>query len=128
MSDPQILQLFGLLFLAAGTGMFLHAKFYVTLFKEHKSNPAMSLLTGIITFILGYLVVMNHFRFSDDIATSTITIIGYLSFISGLSILAIPATMTTTISKVAPLSKHVRIWAAIIFVLGLIISYLGFCS
>ena len=125
MSDPQILQMFGLIYTALGIGMFINTKFYKPFLKEYKGNPAMTMLTGIITFVLGFAIVSNHNTWSSDIGVVMITILGWLSLIEGFLILAFPNTMIKIVGKIAPFSKHMKIWSLIIFILGLILLYLG---
>lgn len=128
MTDPQILQIFGLTYLSIGLGMSLNPKFYKGLLGNYKDNSAMTYLTGFIVFVLGFIIVSNHNVWSSNIETTVITILGWTALIKGFLVIIFPTTMIDLIRKVAPLSKHTKTWSMIIFFIGLIISYLGFFS
>lgn len=126
MTDPQILQLFGLAYMTMGLGMSVNSKFYKGLLGNYKDNPAMTYLTGIIVFVLGFLIVSNHNVWSSDIETTVITILGWAALIKGILVIIFPESMIKIIRKVAPLSKNTKTWSIIVFLIGAIISYLGF--
>jgi uncharacterized membrane protein len=126
MTDPQILQLFGLIYLSIGLGMSLNSKFYKDLLGNYKDNPAMTYLTGLIVFVLGFLIVSNHNTWSPNIETTVITVLGWAALIKGFLVIILPNTMIDVVRKIAPLSKHTKTWSMIIFLIGIIISYLGF--
>jgi len=126
MTNPQILQLFGLTYLSIGLGMSLNSKFYKDLLGNYKDNPAMTYLTGLIVFVLGFLIVSNHNIWSPNIETTVITVLGWAALIKGFLVIILPNTMIDVVRKIAPLSKHTKTWSMIIFLIGIIISYLGF--
>jgi len=127
MTEPQILQMFGLIYVAIGIGMFINSDFYKPLLKEYKSNPAMTTLTGMIAFVLGFVIIANHNVWEPETVTTVmITFIGWLALFKGLIILAFPTVMVKLIGGIAPLSHHTKAWALVIAVLGLVISFLGF--
>lgn len=126
MSELLVLQMFGLIYLSLGIGMFINTKFYSPILKEYKSNPAMTMLTGVISFVIGFLIVSNHNVWSPEISSVMITLLGWLSMVSGLLILAFPTMMVKMVGKFSPLANHTKVWSIIIFVLGAIISYMGF--
>jgi len=126
MTDPQILQIFGLIYLSMGLGMSLNQKFYKSLLGNYKDNPAMTYLTGLIVFVLGFIIVSHHNIWSSDITTVIITILGWTALIKGILVIIFPDTMISVVRKIAPISKHTKTWSMIVFFLGLIISYLGF--
>jgi len=126
MNDPQILQIFGLAYLTLGLGLSVNPKFYKGLIDNYKDNPAMTMLSGILAMVVGFIIVSNHNIWSSNLSTTIVTTLGWVSLVKGMLIIIFPESMIDMSKKVAPISENTKTWSMIIFLLGLIIAYLGF--
>ena len=128
MSDAQIFQLFSLVYLAVGVGMFINPSFYKKLFTDFCENAAVMYLGGVMSLAIGYLILT--LRGCSVCCASgfsiIIPIIGWLALIKGILILVQPKMMIAT-SKTFLKENFLKIMAVVIVLIGLAFSFLGFC-
>lgn len=125
MTEVQIFQVLGLLFLAVGLGMLINLNFYERLFRSLTESVAMLYLAGVINLVLGYFFVTFHNTWTGGWVV-VITVIGWLIFIKGIVILVLP-NVQISIAKAFIGKKGVMVVVGLIaLILGLIFGYLGY--
>ncbi len=126
MSDAQIFQIFSIVYITVGIGIFINPGFYKKLFEDFIENAAVMYLGGIMALTIGYLIVAFHNTWTKDLSV-IITIVGCLAMIKGILILIRP-NMIIALSK-AMIQKEsiLKIEAIAVIILGLVFSFLGFC-
>ena len=128
MSDAQIFQLFSVVYLAVGVGMLINPGFYKKLLTDFAENAAVMYIGGVAALAVGYLILA--FRGCSVCISGgfsvIITIIGWLALIKGLLILVRPQWMID-MTKSMLKENLIKIWAAVIIVIGLALAFLGFC-
>ena len=126
MSDVQIFQAFSLLYLAIGVGMFLNPDFYKKMFAEFCESGSIWYLGGIMALVVGYLIVAFHNTWTKDFSV-IITVIGWMGLIKGILIFVFPKSMIGLTKAIFGEGKNLKIAAIFIIILGLALSFLGFC-
>jgi uncharacterized protein YjeT (DUF2065 family) len=125
MTDASIFQIFGLTYLAMGLGMLFSHRFYKEMINKMIDNEAVLFVTGLIVFVIGYFLVAYHNIWIGG-WTIIITIFGWLAFLKGLMLIVIPEK-SIQLYKLVKISKgQLSVYGIIVFVLGVIFSYLGY--
>jgi len=127
MSDAQIFQIFSIVYIAFGIGIFINPGFYKKLFEDFIENAAVMYLGGVIALVVGYLILSFHFTGTRDISY-IITIVGWLALIKGILILIWPKIIIALSKAIQQKESVLRIEAVAVIVLGLAFAYLGFHS
>jgi len=128
MTDSQILQFIGLIYLAVGVGILVNPQYYKQMFADFKTSLAVMYLGGIFAFAIGFLLITFHNIWAKDVSV-IITIVGWLALIKGISILVFPKMMMKTMDIFINVKANtMRIMAAIIIVVGALLAYIGFCG
>ena len=71
MSDAQIFQLFSLVYIAVGIGIFVNPQFYKKLYEDFVKHTSTLYLGGLIALTIGYLIVTFHNTWTKDISVIT---------------------------------------------------------
>ena len=103
MTDILLFQLFGLIFLSVGAGMFINAKYCHKMIGALMSNRPLIFIIGILATTLGFLIVSIHNVWAFEWSV-LITIFGWASLLKGIIILAFP-TMFSEIAFVMRLNE-----------------------
>ena len=126
MSDAQIFQLFSLVYLAVGVGMLISPGFYKKLFTDFCENAAVMYLGGVAALVIGYVILAHRgIRCTQD-WSMILSLIGWLALIKGILILVQPKIMIA-LTKAMLKENLLKIEAVVIIILGLALSFLGFC-
>ena len=126
MSDAQIFQLFSLVYLAVGIGMLINPDFYKKLFTDFCESAAVMYLGGLMALAVGFLILAHRgIRCTQDWAM-ILSLIGWLALIKGILILVRP-NMMIAMTKDMMKDSLLKILPAIIILIGLAFSFLGFC-
>lgn len=126
MSDAQIFQVFSLVYIAVGIGIFVNPDFYKKIFEDCIESPAVMYLGGVLALVVGYLIVAFHNTWTCDLSV-IITVIGWLALIKGVIILLLPKTMAALTKAIMKKTIFLKIEAVVVIILGLALSFLGFC-
>ena len=126
MSDIQIFQIFSLIYLSVGIGILINPAFYKKLYKEFAESKTAMYFGGITALAVGYLIVTFHNTWTKDLSV-IITVMGWLALIKGVLILIQPKIIIEITQALAKKEGILKIQAVIIIILGLALSYLGFC-
>jgi uncharacterized protein YjeT (DUF2065 family) len=126
MTDAQIFQVLGIVYLAVGIGMLINPDFYKKLMSEFSENPPSMYLSGLAAMVIGYLLVTFHNIWPNDWPV-IITIFGWVALIKGLFLLLLPRVSIKISSFFQiQMTKLLTVWAVIIAVVGALLSWLGF--
>ncbi|MHC4742252.1 MAG: hypothetical protein ACYS8Z_10085 [Planctomycetota bacterium] len=126
MSDAQIFQILSLLYVAVGIGILINPDFYRKVFEDFTESPSVLYLGGAIALAIGYLIVAFHNTWAMDVSV-IVTIIGWIALLKGLVILIRPKIMIAICKAILKEKGTLKIEAIAIIILGLILSFLGFC-
>ena len=126
MSDAHILQLLGLIYITFGLGAIINKTHYRNLMAEAPRNLLYMLLSGMLAFIIGFLIVRYHNTWTCTWSV-LVTIIGWLSLIKGILIIVTPQTMIRLTQAIFNHTKNILIPALLILLLGILLALLGFC-
>jgi uncharacterized protein YjeT (DUF2065 family) len=126
MSDAQIFQIFSLVYLAVGIGMLINPDFYKKLFTDFCESAGVMYLGGLMALAIGYLILAHRgIRCTQDVAM-ILSLIGWLALIKGILILVRP-NMMIAMTKAMMKDSLLKILPALIILIGLVFSFLGFC-
>ncbi len=126
MSDAQIFQIFSLAYLAVGIGILINRDFYKKLFEDFSENAFALYFGGIAALVIGYLILAFHNTWTKDLSV-IITIIGWVALIKGILILIRPAIMIALTKAIVEKEGFLKIEAVAVIIIGLALSFLGFC-
>lgn len=126
MTDSSLLQIFGLVYLTIGLGMFFSPSFYRTMISRMIENEAVLFLAGLTALIIGFFLVGYHNVWWGGRAV-VVTVIGYLALIKGLLLLIAPAFAVRLYRSFRFSEKTLGLYSFFVLVLGLTLFYLG-CS
>ncbi|MHC4264757.1 MAG: hypothetical protein ACYSUK_02360 [Planctomycetota bacterium] len=124
MSDGQIFKLFGLVYLAVGSGILVNPEYYKNLFQEFAEKCCVMYLSGIMSLSIGFLLVTFHNIWAWEWSV-ILTIIGWLALIKGLVILVRPKAMMSMIEALTT-ERLFKVMPICTIMLGLIFLILGF--
>ncbi len=128
MTDKQIFQLIGLVYLAVGFGILLNPQYYKQMFADFKKSVAVMYLGGIFAFAIGFLLITFHNIWVKDVSV-IITIVGWMALLKGISILVLPKLMMKTMDIFTNVkTSTLMVMAGFIIALGVLLTYIGFCA
>jgi len=125
MTEAQILQLFGLIYLAVGLGAFKRGRFS-QLMKDFSESPAATLTIGMGATVVGFLLVTFYGNWQGNWTTVLITVFGWLGLVKGLLLLAAPQLFDGMMEWMA--DKHTLMFISALFstALGALAAAAGF--
>lgn len=127
MTDAQIFQILGIVYLAVGIGVLINPSFYRNLLAALSEHPPAVYLSGLISLGIGFLLVTFHNIWTADDWTVIITILGWVALIKGVLLVITPNVMIK-MCKVFDnqMKKFFLLWAAILIIAGALLAWLGF--
>ena len=125
MTDAQIFQLAGLVYLSVGIGIITNRAFYSKMVASFMENVAAYYLGGLTALAIGYLLVTFHNVWVWDWPV-LITIFGWMALIKGVFLLAAPKAAAQVSNYFIKNVKFINIWAAVAIILGVLFCWLGF--
>lgn len=126
MSDAQLFQLFGLIYFGLGLSGILDRDALKKMVLDFADSPALIYISGIVIIVPGFLLVTFHNVWAWEMGL-VVTILGWLLFIKGFTLIAFPAFNQKICRKAAKWNKFFKIWPYIAVVVGLVILGLGIC-
>ena len=93
---------------------------------SHVEDGSNSFVWGIISFILGSAMLLNHNVWVSD-WTVIITILGWLVFLKGVMLLFWPDVIKTRVQKVIK-SQQLSVLLVIVVFIGLTLTYFAFTA
>lgn len=125
MSDGQIFQLIGVIYLAVGIGIILFPEFYNKVMAGFMDNPTTQYMGGMFAMIAGFLLVRFHNVWVKDWPV-IITIIGWIALVKGTLLIVLPKPFMEMSRKFLSTTSMLTIWAIVAIILGLLCCWLGF--
>jgi uncharacterized protein YjeT (DUF2065 family) len=125
MTDASIFQILGLTYLAIGLGMSVSRNFYKVMINKMIENEAVLFVTGLLVFVTGYFMVAYHNTWSGG-WTIVITVFGWLALLKGLMMVVIPDKSIKLYNSIMISEKQLGFYGVIVFVLGVVLTYLGY--
>lgn len=115
----------GLYFVIFGISMLIAKSSYQEMLKDVIAHPAVILMGGSISLLLGVLIVVNH-NIWDMNWRLLITLIGWIILIRGFIWTTFPKKIQSMVTKYVQSSFPYYISTVIMIVLGLILCFIGF--
>ena len=125
MTEAQIFQVFGIVYLAIGLGIIINPNYYRQMLGDFATNRAVMYLGGAIAFVVGYLLVTFHNVWAAEWGV-IITVIGWLALIKGLFIFLLPKILMKVCSYLEKHTKLLIVESVLIIIFGGLLAYLGF--
>jgi uncharacterized protein YjeT (DUF2065 family) len=123
MTDGQIFQLFGLIYLLIGLGLLFEPQYYRKLIKEMVNHKLIMFLSSYLALGVGFLIITFHNVWKLEWGL-IITLMGWMAIIKGTMILVFPKFF----NKIALqwIKKGLGLWTPVIIILGIFFFVLGF--
>lgn len=112
-----------LIYLSAGVGALTTKIDYGKVYDDFAKSKGLTYLAGFMALILGMILVQYHNIWVKD-WTVLVTILGWLSVIKGVMLIAFPDSML----KFKPVFKNSQFFAFLALALGAIFGYFGFIA
>ena len=125
MTSAQILQIFGIAYLAIGIGIIINPNFYKQLMGDFASNRPAMYIGGFAALAIGFLLITFHNVWVKDWPV-IITVFGWLAFIKGLVILVLPKAMMKICNFFKDRKGLLIGEAVFVTIFGALFTYLGF--
>lgn len=122
-------KLLGLILVVEALSMCFRKTAFIGMITQMSSDPSLLFVLGFFAVVAGLALVLSHNVWSGSPAAIIVTIIGWLILIRGIYLLF--ASGTDSVAKLL-VALHFAdlfyLYAAIVLVLGLYLSYAGFTS
>jgi len=105
-------------------GILLNRHIYKKVFHEMIETPAILTISGIVTIILGLLIVLSH-NIWNVAWESIISIIGWVLLIQGIFRLVFPKTVKVYAKKLLHNNGYIW-WAIFLLLVGLYLAYMSY--
>ena len=119
-----IAKIIALIYLSASLGGFFSRDYYRRLSVDMYKNAGLSYMMGFITVVVGFLIVHYHNLWGRD-WTVLITIMGWLTLIKGVLIMAFPKFIQL-LSEPFLTDRALKIIPYVTLLIGLLFGYFGF--
>lgn len=114
-------QMLGLYVLLVGISAFVAPQRWSQIMDGLAASPALTLVTGIVTFALGAALLHIHYVLADPLAI-IVTVIGWIALAEGGLLIVVPHLLM----RVGQWSmRYIRVWAVIAIVLGILLGLAG---
>jgi uncharacterized membrane protein HdeD (DUF308 family) len=113
-------------YLSASLGAFFSTNYYRKIVDDLFSNSALIYVTGLITIIIGLLIVTYHNRWTKSWIV-LITILGWLATLKGICLIAFPQFIHTLSERMLT-DSGTKLFSYAALCLGLLFAYFGFVS
>jgi hypothetical protein len=125
MTDAQIFQLIGIIYITVAIGIITAPEFYNKVASNFLESQPVYYIGGLVAIIAGFLLVTFHNIWVKDWPV-IITIIGWIALIKGILLIAFPKGMIVFSKRFIGMTKVLTIWAIVAIILGVICCWLGF--
>lgn len=119
-----IAKIIAVIYLSASLGGFFSRDYYRSLADDMYKNAALTYMMGFIAVIAGFLIVHHHNIWGGD-WTVLITILGWISLIKGILIMAFPKFMQR-LSEPFFTERALKFIPYVTLATGLLYGYFGF--
>ena len=119
-------KLIGLYYIVVGLTMIANRRTTVEAVNALIRNPSLVLLAGVIAVGIGLGLVISHNAWSGGALTLVVTIVGWLSLIKGLALLALPSGQMAKLYGALRYERYYLGYVGVTLVLGLYLTIAGF--
>jgi uncharacterized membrane protein HdeD (DUF308 family) len=121
-----IAKIAAVMYMSAGVGAFISEDHYRRIADDLYSNAGLIYLTGLMTVIIGFLIVHYHNRWTKN-WTVLITILGWIALLKGIVLIVYPQ-FAQNVSESVLSGWGWGIFPYVSLCLGLLFAYFGFVS
>ena len=126
MTDKQIFQCLGLIYLAVGLGILSNPQYYKQMMMDFKNNRASMYMGGIFLLAIGFLLVTFHNIWAAEVSV-IITVIGWIALVKGILLLVLPEMMMKSMDIfLNKKNTALMVIASLVVILGVLLAWLGF--
>lgn len=125
MSDAFLFQLVGWLYLALGIGILLNSNQYKKMLEAYITNRPLLFLSGVIAFVVGFVMTENHTTFSISWQNTVVTVISWIILAKGTFIIVFPQLTGWTTRKMNIL-RHIVPYGWVLTFLGIALLWVGY--
>lgn len=125
MTDLQLFQMIGIVYVAAGLGMLINPDYYRKIVESFETNPALTYITSLIMIVAGFVLVTFHNVWVAGWPV-IITILGYAILVKAIALLLFPRELMKFSKELVKKVTNIRLYAVIALAIGLGLMYLGF--
>jgi len=126
MTDKQIFQCLGVIYLAVGLGMLSNPQYYKQMMMDFKNNRASMYMGGIFLLAIGFLLVTFHNIWAAEVSV-IITVIGWIALVKGILLLVLPEMMMKSMDIfLNKKNTALMVIASLVVILGVLLAWLGF--
>jgi len=118
MTELQIFQLVGLIYLSIGLGVLINAKFYNKIFDDYVKNFTMIYFSGYVFLIIGFFLIIFYGDWAYIHSRFVISLIGWMALVNGLFILISPDKYALFLKKMRRGQKTLKWQAWFVFLVG----------
>ncbi len=118
-------QILGPILIAIGIAPFSRPKFFKNMIKDFEKNQGLTYLTGMVTMIIGLVVILNHNIWELSPAV-IVTIAGWDAFLKGAIFLIAPNLLFSTWRKFYKNQCAIKAAMSIAIIAGVYLSYFAY--
>jgi hypothetical protein len=119
-------QIMGVVCVLVSLAILLRKKVFIEVIHDVENNQALIFALGIISVVLGLLVVITHNFWQLGFLPLLITLIGWVMLIRGVLAIFVPQQIIKSFLRWARIEKLSWLYGLIILVIGLYLTYSGF--
>ncbi|PIR52803.1 hypothetical protein COU76_04630 [Candidatus Peregrinibacteria bacterium CG10_big_fil_rev_8_21_14_0_10_49_10] len=123
-SSTLIAQLLSLVYIIIGLGILADTTRYRSLFESMLGNQVFLFLAGILSLVIGFVIVKFHNTWQADWSV-LITVIGWIALVKGVLLIVSPDAL---LKQAHYWLEHLQLVALVTIVLGLALGYMGFVA
>ena len=125
MLNLSLFQIIGICYLVVGVGLLINTKYYKKMLKDFTESKSVLFLSGILSLIAGYFIVVNYNNWVWDWSI-IITLVGWGALIKGIILLIMPKVMIKVSKYFTDHNGWMVFEGIIATILGTIITYVSF--
>jgi hypothetical protein len=120
-----IARIFAGLYIAAGLGILTNGTLYRRMIEELERSATFTYLAGLMTFLMGALIVSFHNIWSGW--PTVITVLGWLALVKGAVLLIRPQILIRLSRSLLRTDYYPKYGGVFAILLGLLFAYWGWC-
>lgn len=126
-SSVLIARIISITYLAFGFGLLFSSQFYKREIPKLVENPVLLIYDGFVATVLGCLMIYYHNTWESN-WTTIITVIGWIGFIKGISLLIFPESYKMYKNTIFHEDNLMKVLVPLTFIVGLVLGYFGFVA
>ncbi len=119
-------QFIGLFFLFAGLSVLARKKLFGEVIKDIEGSQALLYTLGLISVLLGLLMVLARTQMDGSIAGLVLAIIGWILVLKGILAMFVPRKSIVQLTKMVKIEKFYWAYGMFVVLVGFYLTYAGF--